>query len=788
MASKKQFNLAIVKAETVTYAEADDFTKSTLRGSADDIFCAKDPMYLEDVIQPEGLLGMKRVLIEGSPGIGKSTFALELCKAWDEIESLSDFNLIVLIRLKDKRVQDARNLSELFYHPDTGLQQEVAKELTANGGDGTLLVLDGLDHMPQPLQKHSPILQLLQGSLLPRASIVLTSRPAASANLLSTYKFRFDRRVEILGFSDADILEHAESVLGSGEDFFEFQQYLSASPTIHSVMHTPLTTAIVVELYYEAAQCDREMPSTMTEMYQELVSYLLYRYMFLKGMVDESYSIPENLQHLPGNMYQQFCSLAKVAYTSLMKHEPIYKLPKGCNPLGFMSASPELYVSEGMSICYSFLHAGLQEYLAAFHLSQLPPTKQIEIFNKHSTTQAVGGVWKYLAGITGPTCFLWELSNGEVCMAGALSPFALRCLYEAHEQVPFESVAGTASISFPQVQYGEEILPIDLYMLGSCLAHSSCRLQLRIRLDIEMLQMLTLGLQSLPSCEIISSIETVYLRPPVTQRTMTVLSNLPAPVIHGLDLSHCKLDRNLISSLANIIVSKTSLKELDVRGNTLLPGGMVPLLGALEKLPGLRSLNIINTKIGCADFEALFHLVQSPSGLQELRVGDEGMSSECVTMIVDGVFARSSLKSVHLWLMDLRPTMSAVSRLLQGNSNLAVLEMHGCKIGSSGSKSLAVSLGKNIALEKLVLSMFDVPVSDQIGIDGALEFAEMLKVNKSLESFEILFDKSLGRTGSMSLVKSLDTNTTIKHIKIPQHYFSPMEVMSISKRVEWSGP
>ena len=788
MASKKQFNLAIIKTKTVTYAEADDFTKSTLRGSPDDIFRAKEPMDLEDVIQPEGLMGMKRILIEGSPGVGKSTFALELCKAWDGIESLSDFDLIVLIRLKDKRVQDAHTLAELFYHPDQSFQEDIAKELTANGGNNTLLVLDGLDHLPQPLQKHSLILQLLQGTLLPRASIVVTSRPATSANLLSTHKFRFDRRVEILGFSGEDILEHAESILGSGEDFVEFQQYLSASPAIRSVMHTPLTTAIVVELYHEAAQCDREMPSTMTEMYRELVAYLLHHYMFLKGMVDESYNVPEDLQQLPGNIYQQFCSLAKVAYTSLMKHEPIYKLPKGCNPLGFMSASPELYVSEGMSICYNFLHAGLQEYLAAFHLSLLPPAKQMEIFQKHSATQSVSGVWKYLAGIAGPKCFLWELTTGDVCMGGALSPFALQCLYEAHEQMPFEEVARTHTLSFPQVQYGEEVLPLHLYMLGTCLVHSSCKLQLRIRLDIEMVQMLSLGLQSVPICDLSSTIETLYLRPPISQQTIARLFDLPSPVIRGLDLSHCRLDRNLVTCLANIIPSKTSLEELDIRGNSLAPGGMVPLLHALKNLPSLRSLNIINTKIGCDDFAALFDLVQAHDGLRELRIGDEGMIAECVSMIVDGVFAKSSLKSVHLWLMDLSPSMSAVSRLLQQNSNLATLEMHGCKIGSSGSKSLARSLAGNSSLKKLVLSMFDVPVCDQVGTEGAVEFAEMLQSNTSLEQFEILFDKSLGRTGAMSLVVSLNANSTIKHIKIPQHYFSPVEVMSFSKRVEWSGP
>lgn len=788
MASKKQFNLAIIKAKTVTYAEADEFTKSTLRGSPDDIFRAKEPMDLEDVIQPEGLMGMKRILIDGSPGVGKSTFALELCKAWDEIDSLCNFDLVVLLRLKDKRIQDAHSLSDLFYHPDPEFREDIAKELTASGGNNILLVLDGLDHLQQPLQKHSIILQLLQGILLPNASILVTSRPATSVNLLSTYKFRFDRRVEILGFSNDDILEHTESVLGSGEDFDEFQEYLSASPAIRSVMHAPLTTAIVVELYHEAARCDREMPSTMTEIYRELVCYLLHHYMFLKGMVSESYNVPEDLQQLPCNMYQQFCSLAKVAYTSLMKHEPIYKLPKGCNPLGLMSASPELYVSEGMSICYNFLSAGLQEYLAAFHLSLLSPAKQTEIFEKHSASQLVRGVWKYLAGIAGLKCFLWDIATGDVCMGGALSPFALHCLHEAHEQMPLEAVSRAPTLSFPQVQYGEEVLPLDLYMLGTCLAHSSCKLQLRIRLDVEMIQMLAMGLQSVPVCDLSSTIEMLYLRPPISQVTIARLFELPSPVLRGLDLSHCKLDRNLITCLASIIPSKTSLEELDVRGNPLAPGGMVPLLRSLKNVPSLRTLNIINTKIGREDLTALFDLVQSHGKLRELRIGDEGMTAECIETIVDGIFAKSSLKSVHLWLMDLSPSMSAISRLLQTNSNLETLEMHGCKIGGSGSRSLARSLTHNSTLKKLVLSMFDVPVSDQVGTEGATEFAEMLKTNEALEQFEILFDKSLCRTGSMSLVKSLELNNTIKHIKIPQHYFSPVEVMSIGKRVEWSGP
>ena len=45
-----------------------------------------------------------------------------------------------------------------------------------------------------------------------------------------------------------------------------------------------------------------------------------------------------------------------------------------------MQCAPELYVDEGVAVSYNFLHLTVQEYMAAFHLSQQPVKKQIEHF------------------------------------------------------------------------------------------------------------------------------------------------------------------------------------------------------------------------------------------------------------------------------------------------------------------------------------------------------------------------------------------------------------------------
>lgn len=71
-----------------------------------------------------------------------------------------------------------------------------------------------------------------------------------------------------------------------------------------------------------------------------------------------------------------------MAYEGIInKQQVIFSdLPDDFDSLGLMQCVPELYVDKEAALSYNFLHLTVQEFLAAFHLSQQSSEKQVEIF------------------------------------------------------------------------------------------------------------------------------------------------------------------------------------------------------------------------------------------------------------------------------------------------------------------------------------------------------------------------------------------------------------------------
>ena len=86
--SKQFINLAVILKQKVSRAAADDFTKATLRGKSDDIFQKKKRIQFSDLAKTKDGEPVQLVLVEGAPGIGKSTFAWEACRKWGAGEIL----------------------------------------------------------------------------------------------------------------------------------------------------------------------------------------------------------------------------------------------------------------------------------------------------------------------------------------------------------------------------------------------------------------------------------------------------------------------------------------------------------------------------------------------------------------------------------------------------------------------------------------------------------------------------------------------------------------------------
>ena len=56
------------------------------------------------------------VLVEGAPGVGKSTFAWEYCRRWERGKIGQHYQLVLLLTLRDPRMSRARTLGDLIYH------------------------------------------------------------------------------------------------------------------------------------------------------------------------------------------------------------------------------------------------------------------------------------------------------------------------------------------------------------------------------------------------------------------------------------------------------------------------------------------------------------------------------------------------------------------------------------------------------------------------------------------------------------------------------------------------
>ena len=211
--------------------------------------------------------------------MGKTTLACILCKRWINHELLLHYSLVLLLRLRDRSVCEAKTIADLFKHPDKEVQRAVAVEVEKCHGNGVAFIFEGFDEFPLTLQTDdSIILQIIRGNQLPCATKIVTSRPSATALLQEMPTVT--QHVEILGFRKEEIKTYVNSELSYRESLLnDFRKYCTSYPHISSMMYIPLNCAIVVEVYKRHKTAGKFIPKTSIELYMSLTKTLLLRHM-----------------------------------------------------------------------------------------------------------------------------------------------------------------------------------------------------------------------------------------------------------------------------------------------------------------------------------------------------------------------------------------------------------------------------------------------------------------------------------------------------------------------------
>ena len=418
------------------------------------------------------------VLVEGPPGIGKSTLCWELCRQWDTLKSLQRFKLVLQLKLREKRIQKSSSLNEIFYHRDAQLCQCVVSEVFECEGEGVLLIFDGFDELPSSVvkDKSSLLMELISGTCLPNATRLVTSRPSAfcsSKSFLLEYPF-----VEILGFTDECKLQFAEEAFKSDPDVVDyFKKFIVSNPVISSLMYIPMNCAIITQIFKDIRRRSKIVPKTMTQLYTLLVLVLIRRHMIERDEWDEHLGLPGRLEDLPENVASQLMQVGKLAYSGLLKDDVQLvfagsDVEKDFQHLGLLSKTKEMYVCEGACSSYSFLHLSVQEFLAAWYASCNPrlvnvvSQKMASYDDIATSVEPLSTFGQFLAGMIG--CEKMRFYRGPCLYRGGhLSRFKLNCLYES------QSLTAKDSLKFILKSTAVSLTtPIDMYEFAYILIHA----------------------------------------------------------------------------------------------------------------------------------------------------------------------------------------------------------------------------------------------------------------------------------------------------------------------------
>ena len=485
------------------------------------------------------------------------------------------------------------------------------------------------------------------------------------------------------------------------------------------------------------------MPKTLTELYYALTQTLLLRYLCGHPVHKKIRHIQSFEKHLPQEVYKQLLEISEIAYNGICKDwggsvQLIYShLPPTFETLGLMQSVSQMYVTQGVNVSHNFLHLTVQEFLAALHISNMTPEKQLEHFKRHKEGR-FRVVLRFLSGLTKllnislehrrallekprshptPKQRLASMNPHNVSAQDtsytqmkpdlSVSLHPLNWLFETQSSDVIKAWLQAKTIEF---KFPRQMSPLEYYSAGYCIAHSSARWVLTIQEHKEETdwKMFCDGITSTKEVDFKIGLKVlVYM---ATEKTGTLLTNL-GPHLQEL---HLKLrDGSIVLeklSAVQVLHLELNCKETFDLTPSLLPQSLESLTieaGSGSNVLGLKSCAAIR-KFSTSSFEYLKFI----SGKGELQIGTKCMES----------ITRAMADSTSLQLRSLEVncactfTATAVEWLTTFITNSKQLQnLHigpQCTLEQEGIESLVKALANNESLPLKNLTLPTLEISD----------------------------------------------------------------------------
>ena len=375
----------------------------TVRGQIDKIpKLTKDKQIeTEDVLKPNDSDQSLTVVVDGSPGIGKTTLCRKLLNLWANGElKHKQYDLVLYCPLRNINIAQASSLHDLFAIYQSPKVSKVVDWMRDKEGEGLLIIFDGWDELSTQLRQSSLPTKIICKQLLHKCSVIVTSRSYASSSLLEITSV--NKHVQVMGFLEEEINTVIKGTLENKPQIAqELIDELEIRNDVQSLCYVPLICSIVILVYRKLGN----LPTTLTQLYEKFILQTIKRHIKIKGTHQIEPRRLYSIDQLPPILATSFKEMCQFAYLSLKENNPkmtftsqeLQQCLKEFVKEDYLGLMTTFTVSDEEG--YQFLHLSIQEFLAAWWIVKYNE-KTEEIFNAHFDDDHFRMCLRFVAGLT----------------------------------------------------------------------------------------------------------------------------------------------------------------------------------------------------------------------------------------------------------------------------------------------------------------------------------------------------------------------------------------------------
>ena len=739
----------------------------------------------------------KVVLIEGEPGMGKTTYCQKLAydwstrqgRKWDE--SFPKVEVLLLLRCREIESSIWEAIDEQVLPEDIGPEvRDMFIQFLRENPSKVLLVLDGLDEADP--EKLTLFRKLVQKEMLPGCFIVLTSRQEAGSSI----RPYTDTQLEIVGFTrtDAECFIRKYFEQSGNQDLAERLILRLWLEDLNELTRNPLNTLLLCVIFEDLKGV---LPNSRTKLYIEIVLCVLRRYENKNGL-----SISD--KDLLLVYKEELMILGRMAQDSLQKGELYFEDNKGHLKESLLGKFGFVSIQVGGSKrapCprYVFFHKSFQEFLSAFFLafSVIDGVMDCKSVANEEYETKLSQVFTFMSGIVAMRSEATAVSVVESIVSVINATGHTSCVYDMHMRLALRFIDECKLFSETLWKnlahlFGKSLDLIDIEFRNNFwpfhnFGHESFS-TLFLALTVNT-SLTSLNLSDNSICYETANSLSQALRVNTSLTSLDFSGNSIGceganslsqalrinTSLTSLDLSDNSVGYEGTNFLSQALRVNTSLTSLDLSGNCIGYEGANSLSQALRVNSSLTSLNLFENSIGNEGANSLSEALKVNTSLTSLNLFDNSIGNEGANFLSQALRGNTSLTSLNLPLNSIGDEgTNSLSQALRVNTSLTFLNLCDNSIGDEGANSLSQALRVNTCLTDLNFAC------NSIGYEGANSLSQALKVNTSLTSLD-LFSNFIGDEGANSLSQALIVNTSLTSLSLSENSIGDEGANSLSQ-------